>query len=135
MAEKQNVLLALENRYHYHELPTPDDFDLFFSEFSGAPIGYWHDCGHAHANEIMGFVEPGQLSKRYSNHLLGFHLHDAVGLDDHLPPGAGEIGFSDISTFSSKPVPMILELKPGTTDDAVSQGIHFTKRRILSPAG
>jgi sugar phosphate isomerase/epimerase len=26
IAEKQGVLLGLENRYHYHELPGPDDF-------------------------------------------------------------------------------------------------------------
>ncbi|NIS16732.1 MAG: TIM barrel protein, partial [candidate division Zixibacteria bacterium] len=26
VAEKQGVLLGLENRYHYHELPGPDDF-------------------------------------------------------------------------------------------------------------
>jgi sugar phosphate isomerase/epimerase len=41
VAEKQGVLLGLENRYHYHELPGPDDFGAIFASFKGAPIGYW----------------------------------------------------------------------------------------------
>jgi hypothetical protein len=31
VAEKQNVLLGLENRYHYHELPGFDDFSVLKS--------------------------------------------------------------------------------------------------------
>ena len=30
VAEKQGVLLGLENRYHYHELPGLDDFKVIF---------------------------------------------------------------------------------------------------------
>ncbi len=54
VAEKHKVLLGLENRYHYHELPGLDDFNVIFDAFEGAPVGYWHDTGHAHANEILG---------------------------------------------------------------------------------
>jgi len=50
------VLLGLENRYHDHELPGPDDFKVIFDKFKGAPVGYWHDTGHAHAN-FIDFVD------------------------------------------------------------------------------
>jgi sugar phosphate isomerase/epimerase len=36
-AEKHGVWLGLENRYHYHELPTFEDFSAIFAEFEGAP--------------------------------------------------------------------------------------------------
>ena len=61
VAEKQRVLLGLENRYHYHELPGLDDFKVIFDEFKSAPIGYWHDTGHAHANETLGLIPKGSL--------------------------------------------------------------------------
>lgn len=32
-AEKNDIILGLENRYHYHELPGADDFDLIFETF------------------------------------------------------------------------------------------------------
>ncbi|MGD9281409.1 MAG: TIM barrel protein, partial [Desulfobacterales bacterium] len=91
IAEKHRVLLGLENRYHYHELPGPDDFRLIFETFKGAPVGYWHDTGHAHANETLGLIPRDSLLQTYANRLIGVHLHDAVGLDDHIPPGSGEI--------------------------------------------
>jgi sugar phosphate isomerase/epimerase len=47
VAEKQSILLAIENRYHYRELPTLKDFDTIFARFEGGPVGYWHDAGHA----------------------------------------------------------------------------------------
>ena len=65
VAEKQGVLLGLENRYHYHELPGLNDFRFIFNTFKGAPIGYWHDTGHAHANEILDFIPNNALLQNY----------------------------------------------------------------------
>ena len=98
VAEKQGVLLGLENRYHYHELPGPDDFGPIFANYTGAPVGYWHDTGHAHANEALGLIPKGSLLQSYSDQLIGIHLHDAVGLDDHLPPGRGSSADRNSST-------------------------------------
>ncbi len=59
-----------------------------FDTFKGAPIGYWHDTGHAHANEILGLIPKNSLLQNYADQLIGIHLHDAIGLDDHIPPGS-----------------------------------------------
>ena len=126
-AEKHNIILGLENRYHYHELPGPDEFEILFSEFKGGPLGYWHDTGHAHANEKLGIIPGGEMLKRYSDHLVGIHLHDATGLDDHLAPGKGEIDFEPIRPFFEKDIPTVVELKPGTLDSEVSAGFRFVR--------
>ena len=132
IAEKHNIILGLENRYHYHELPGPDDFEILFSEFRGGPLGYWHDTGHAHANERLGIIPGGEMLRRYSDHLVGIHLHDALGLNDHLAPGKGEIDFEDFRSFLEKDMPAVVELKPGTPDSDVADGFRFVRQLMES---
>ena len=124
VAERHHVRLGLENRYHYHELPGIDDFGLFFREFEGAPLGYWHDSGHAHAGEVLSLFTAKDLLLRYGSHLVGCHLHDAQGLEDHLPPGAGQIDFTALHKMLPPQAPRVIELKPGTSLDAVREGIR-----------
>ena len=131
VAEKQGVLLGLENRYHYHELPGPDDFGAIFANYKGAPIGYWHDTGHAHANEALGLISEGALLQSFSDQLIGIHLHDAIGLDDHIPPGCGEIDFKALKPFLKTDTIKVIELKPGIPESKASEGIRFI-RQILS---
>jgi sugar phosphate isomerase/epimerase len=130
VAEKQGVLLGLENRYHYHELPGLDDFGEIFAKFKGAPIGYWHDTGHAHANETLGLIPKNFLLQTYGNRLIGIHLHDAVGLDDHLPPGAGEIDFQALKPYLKSDTIKVIELKPGIPAAEVLEGIRFVREKL-----
>ena len=125
VAEKQGVLLGLENRYHYHELPGLDDFEIIFEQFRGAPIGYWHDTGHAHANEVLGLIPRNALLQTYAGSLIGVHLHDAIGLDDHIPPGIGEIDFTSLKSFLKAGTLKVMEIKPGIPSSKVSKGIRF----------
>jgi len=128
-AEKQGVVLTLENRYYDHELPGPEDFGIFFSKFAGAPLGYWHDTGHAHAGEMLGLLQPEELLNRYDDHLIGVHLHDALGLDDHLPPGTGDIDFDLLNGHLKPETLRVLELKPGTPDADVAAGLTFLREK------
>jgi sugar phosphate isomerase/epimerase len=130
VAEKQGVLLGLENRYHYHELPGLDDFGTIFAKFEGAPIGYWHDTGHAHANESLGLIPRQSLLQSYADRLIGIHLHDAIGLDDHIPPGAGEIDFAALKPFLKADTLKVIELKPGIPVSEVSAGIQFVREML-----
>ena len=130
IAEKQGVLLGLENRYHYHELPGLDDFEVIFDKFRGAPIGYWHDTGHAHANESLGLIRRGSLLQAYATRLIGVHLHDAVGLDDHIPPGSGEIDFAGLKPFLKSDIIKVIELKSGIPALEVSEGIRFVREKL-----
>ncbi len=132
VAEKQGVLLGLENRYHYHELPGLDDFRVIFEKFKGAPIGYWHDTGHAHANEILGLIPKKALLQNYADQLIGVHLHDAVDLDDHIVPGSGEIDFEALKPFLKADTIKVIELKPGIPASEVSDGIQFVKEALFS---
>ncbi|MFH1982917.1 MAG: TIM barrel protein [Pseudomonadota bacterium] len=130
-AEALGVRLGLENRYHHHELPGSDDFDGLFRVFDGAPVGYWHDLGHAKAVEALGFSAPGELLTRYGDRLVGIHVHDADGLDDHRPPGAGKIDFFPLRTINPA-IPRVLELKPGTPEVDVAAGLDHLRQVFRS---
>jgi sugar phosphate isomerase/epimerase len=133
-AERHHVRLGLENRYHYHELPGRDDFGLFFREFEGAPLGYWHDTGHAHAAEVLELGTAGDLLERWGAHLVGCHLHDARGLDDHLPPGRGEIDFGSFDALWTPEVLKVIEVTPGTAPEALRDGVRHLAAMPAPPA-
>jgi sugar phosphate isomerase/epimerase len=129
VAEKQNIRLGVENRYHYNELPGPEDFRILFREFKGSPLGYWHDTGHAHANEIFGFVSQQDLLKTNAENLIGIHLHDALGIEDHLVPGKGEIDFERIKKLLKPETLRVVELEPATPDADVAEALRFLREK------
>lgn len=92
-AEKHGVLLGVENRYYYHQIPDFEEIGLILDRFSGGSLRYWHDVGHAYVQEKLGFMEPGALLRSYRSMLLGVHVHDVHGTEDHWAPGSGEIDF------------------------------------------
>jgi len=126
-AEAASIRLGLENRFHYHELPGYTDFQSLFEEFKGSPVGYWHDVGHAHAQEVMGLIPQDGLLRAHGHNLIGIHLHDAIGIDDHLPPGTGEIDFSALKSYIRTDTLLVLELRPGTPDRDISRGIEYIR--------
>lgn len=97
LAERLGLKVGIENRYHYYEVPSPDEIERIIREFAGAPLGFWYDTGHAHHWEVLGWAAPGEILNRFASHLVGVHLHDARGRDDHLSPGTGEIDFESLA--------------------------------------
>lgn len=130
-ADSLHIRIGLENRCAYFELPGPDDFELLFTEFDGAPLYYWHDAGHAGVNEALTLGTQEGLLKRYADRLLGIHFHDVDGRRDHLPPGKGTIDFGAIKAQLKEDVIGIMELKPGTADKEVREGISFLREQGL----
>ena len=134
-ADRRQVRLGLETRYHYHELPGPEDFRPLLQKFDGAPMGYWHDTGHAFVNAQLGLIAEGDLIGHLSDRLIGVHLHDAEGVEDHLPPGSGRIDFKALASHTAAGALKVLELRPGTPLEAVREGLAhlvncFTDRSV-----
>lgn len=127
VAQKYGVVLGLETRYHYFELPDFDELGSVLDEFDGAPIGYWHDTGHAHVLEQMGITDHGRWLETHGHRLVGMHLHDAKGLEDHLAPGLGDIDFQRLGSVIRPETPLVVELSPGTAPDAVAHAVAFAR--------
>ena len=130
VAEKFGIILGLENRFYYDELPTLADFETIFRRFKGAPLGYWHDTGHAFVNENLTTIPSRALLDAYGDKLVGVHLHDAIGLEDHLAPGTGEIDFKALESYLKPETIKVLELKPHVTESEITRGIRFIRESL-----
>jgi len=132
-SKQKGVQLGFENRERFEELPLDADYaDLFAAMPADAPIGYWHDTGHADIKEGMGLLNHRQHLEALAPRTLGYHLHDvnAHG-QDHQPVGEGHIDFEMVSRFWRPDQLLTLELSPRATADDVQR----SQQRIEALAG
>jgi sugar phosphate isomerase/epimerase len=113
-ARQKNVKLGFENREKFEELPIDADYFDFLAGFpADAPVGYWHDTGHADIKESMGLLNHREHLGKLAPRAIGFHLHD-VSADghDHQPIGEGHIDFKMVSSFWRPEHLITIELGP-----------------------
>ncbi len=98
-AGPRGVKLGLENRYHYHEIPLPDELEILLGLGLNDTVGYWYDVGHAQALDRLGFNPHVEWLERFADRMIGVHLHDVVGIDDHRAAGSGEIDWDMVAHY------------------------------------
>ncbi len=87
------VRLGLENRYHYFDIPTPDEMSALLAMAEPDRLGFIYDVGHAMAMDRLGFFPNEVWLKRFGRRIIGTHLHDVIGISDHQAPGLGDVDF------------------------------------------
>jgi sugar phosphate isomerase/epimerase len=129
-AGRRKVMLGIENRFHFHEIPDFEEMGFILEKFKGGNIGYWHDVGHAKVQENLGLTAQRGLLEAYSEQMIGVHFHDVRGLDDHLAPGQGEMDYREIKAFLRPSTIKILEVHSRVPRDEVLQGIRLLKKTL-----
>ncbi len=133
-AEIFNVKLGLENRYHYMDIPIIDEMEELLQLADSSRLGFIYDVGHAQALGRLGFFPPMEWLERYATRIFGSHLHDVIGLTDHLAPGLGEIDFKALVRYLPADSFRTLELLPGNTLAQVMDGIaHLVEAGCVRP--
>lgn len=95
-AEKTGIVLGIENRYYFHQVPLPEEIPGILARIGSPFVRYWHDIGHAYVMRILGFDIAEGSSARLPETAFGVHIHDAVFTGDHKAPGSGEIPLPSI---------------------------------------
>ncbi|MFQ5645892.1 MAG: sugar phosphate isomerase/epimerase family protein [bacterium] len=131
-AEKEGIKLGVENRYYFQEIPSMDQVGMILDKFQGGNIYYWHDMGHAHVLETLGFAGHQELLERYSGRLLGIHIHDSLLIDDHRPPGMGEIDFRMVGQYLKEDTIKILEISEKAPEREIHKGIKYLAQNLFS---
>lgn len=125
-AMDNNIKIGLENRFFYHEIPLLEEFGIIFSEIDLANIGFWYDVGHAEIFIRMGFMESHkQLLEPYKNKIIGFHLHDVRGMQDHYAPGEGELDFKQFFPYLSVETLKIIEAHPYSCSEVLKSSLNI----------
>ncbi|MCD6451507.1 MAG: sugar phosphate isomerase/epimerase [Acidobacteria bacterium] len=127
VAEREGVMIGIENGYKINKIPDPEELALLFSKFEGAPIYFWYDVGHAKFQDNIGFIDYIKLLTRFRKKLIGIHLHDIVEDNDHLPPGKGEIDFALIGKLLPQGVIKVMELQHKVNDEEALAGLNYLK--------
>ncbi|HET9803192.1 MAG TPA: TIM barrel protein, partial [Candidatus Acidoferrum sp.] len=99
-AEKQGVLLGIENREAIEEIPFDEELEYFFREFDSPAVRYWHDTGHAQIKANIGLLDHAMHLDTLEPRLAGFHIHDVEYPGrDHQQPGTGCVDFAALKKF------------------------------------
>jgi sugar phosphate isomerase/epimerase len=127
-ASQRGVRLGLENRFHYHEIPLPDELEELLDLGLGEVVGYWHDIGHAQVQEHLGFQTHEEWLRRFAGsqgRLVGVHLHDVVGVRDHLAVGLGQVDWEMVAGYLPAGALRTCEFQPSNSPQQVAAGLKW----------
>ncbi len=127
LAEPHGIAIGLENRYHYHEIPGPDEYGELLDGLTNEQAGYWHDVGHAEVLHRLGFIDKRVWLDRWSSRCIGAHLHDVSGIGDHRSPGDGDVEWDYVVAGVQHLARFTLEINQHQPDDKVRSAVGFLR--------
>jgi len=134
-AAPRGVAIGLENRYHFHEFPGPDDMLELLPEYPPEVAGFWLDIGHAEVLERLGFHPHTRWLDELADRCIGVHVHDVDGLADHRAPGHGTADWPHYAAKLPPQIPRVFEINQRIDEERVAASIPFLRERGLLPAG
>lgn len=137
--EQSGISLCLEILPEGETLPTESEWIELQRRYPTSALRYWHDTGHAHIRERLGFGYQRPWLERIMPQCAGVHLHSNDGTRDlHCLPPEGTIRFSDFSFLAESDMITVLEPDPCTPAFSVRQSADYLARvwrnRKPSPA-
>jgi len=129
-AAPRGVRLGLENRYHYFEIPLPDELDDLLNLGCGETVGYWHDVGHAEVLENLGFGTHEDWLQRFAHRMVGIHLHDVVGVDDHQAAGRGNVDWDLVARYLPAGALLTCEFQNFNSAEQVKAGLELLRGAV-----
>ncbi len=128
-AARLGVRIGLENRYHYHEIPSVDEALALLAEYPPEVVGYWHDVGHAEVLDRLGLVDKRRWLQELGERCIGAHLHDVDGLQDHRAPGHGTADWDYVARYLPPDALRVFEINQRVPEEQVAGAIAFLRQR------
>lgn len=133
-ASARGVRLGLENRYHYDEIPLPDELEELLDLGDDTVIGFWYDVGHAETLAQMGFHTHEEWLRRFAPRIIGAHLHDIIGIDDHQAAGRGQIDWEMVARYLPATALRTCEFQNFNSAEQVTAGVnHLVEKGCVAP--
>ena len=132
-AGSSGIALGLENRFHFLDIPSPAEMELFFGLADPDRLGFVFDIGHAEALERLGFYPKAGWLRRFADRILGVHFHDIIGVSDHYAPGLGDVNYDELIPYLPPNAFRTFELRPQNTFKQVKDGLELLAKKGIIP--
>ncbi len=124
-AAGSNLMLGIENLLAYYEMPSFDELQHLLNEFQEPWFGWQLDLGHIVIQENLGLESTANWLQTFGKRMIGIHLHDVIGLIDHMAPGTGDVDFVTIAPFIPSYAQCTVEVRPDIAEDDVLNCLPF----------
>ncbi|MFO7936230.1 MAG: sugar phosphate isomerase/epimerase family protein [Kiritimatiellia bacterium] len=127
--EEAGVTLALENLPSIEAFPDMAEMLMLKERFDTPALAYWHDIGHAQVREFFRWERHTEVLQALLPFTAGTHIHDAQPLlDDHLPPGTGEVNFKDLIGLRDQSIVKVFEPSPDILPADLKKSLEFMRK-------
>lgn len=130
-AQKYGIILGLENRFHYRELPAPQELMRLLTYFGSSGVKYWHDIGHGYVLETLGFYQPFEYLESFHKNMVGIHMHDIIGLKDHHAPCSGDFDWLRLRRYDCSHILKVFEVHHTSTPEAITRGVRYLNENVF----
>lgn len=121
-ARPRGVVLGIEARLQHWQIPSFAELGQLLDSSDPVVVGFWYDCGHVQVLHNLGFHRHEAWLAAYAHRIVGVHLHDVIGLRDHLLPGLGELDFDRIGRVLPATATLVCELDWYYTPEEIAAG-------------
>ena len=84
--KRLGIVVGIENRPMAFQMPDFVELGWLLERLAGVPVGMWLDVGHGAILRKMGFFDDVAGATRLADRLVGAHIHDVDGIEDHFAP-------------------------------------------------
>lgn len=123
-----NLMLGIENLLHYYEMPNFNEMSQILGEFKQPWFGWQLDTGHIQVQQNLGLESFLYWLEQFAGRMVGIHLHDVMGLKDHLAPGLGKVDFAAIAPNIPPHAQRTLEVKPFVTPAEITGSLPLLEK-------
>jgi sugar phosphate isomerase/epimerase len=124
--------IGVENRPMCFQVPDFVEMGYLLDALAGGPVGLWLDTGHGAIQRNMGLFDDRSGAKGLADRLVGMHIHDVEGVDDHFAPYSKEGLDPYLGLIRRAPI-KVIELGMKNGREAIVEGMRRLKAELAAP--